>query len=71
MRPPWGRTAVSTPLMSWHPGDLALMRSPEPAALKAPEQFDALRDFVPQAARDGQRIDTVERQLFRQGQDAG
>src|SRR5947209_11880213 len=40
--------------------------SPEQAALKAREQFDALRDFVDQAARDGQRIDTVERELFRQ-----
>jgi hypothetical protein len=29
-------------------------------------QLDALRDFVQQAARDGQRIDTVERELFRQ-----
>ena len=40
--------------------------TPEQAALKAREQFDALRDFVDQAARDGQRIDTVERELFRQ-----
>ena len=40
--------------------------SPEQAALKAQGQFDALRDFVQQAARDGQRIDTVERGLFRQ-----
>jgi hypothetical protein len=40
--------------------------SPEQAALKAREQFDALRDFVDQAARDGRRIDTVERELFRQ-----
>ncbi len=40
--------------------------SPEQAALKAQFQFDALRDFVDQAARDGQRIDTVERELFRQ-----
>jgi len=39
---------------------------PEQAALKAQHQFDALRDFVQQAARDGQRIDTVERELFRQ-----
>src|SRR4029079_16796703 len=29
-------------------------------------QFDALRDFVQQAARDGQRIDTVGREVFRQ-----
>ena len=40
--------------------------SPEQAVLKAQQQFDALRDFVDQAARDGQRIDTVERELFRQ-----
>ena len=40
--------------------------TPEQAALKAQEQFDALRDFVQQAAQDGQRIDTVERELFRQ-----
>jgi hypothetical protein len=40
--------------------------SPEQAALKAQHQFDALRDFVQQAARDGQRIDTVERGLMRQ-----
>jgi hypothetical protein len=40
--------------------------TPEQAALKARHQFDALRDFVEQAARDGQRIDTVERDLFRQ-----
>jgi hypothetical protein len=40
--------------------------TPEQAALKAQHQFDALRDFVQQAARDGQRIDTVERELFRQ-----
>jgi hypothetical protein len=40
--------------------------TPEQAALKAQHQVDALRDFVQQAARDGQRIDTVERELFRQ-----
>ena len=40
--------------------------TPEQAALKAQQQFDALRDFVDRAARDGQRIDTVERELFRQ-----
>src|SRR3954447_21743591 len=40
--------------------------TPEQAALKAQQQFDALRDFVNRAARDGQRIDTVERELFRQ-----
>jgi len=40
--------------------------TPEQAALKAQHQFNALRDFVQQAARDGQRIDTVEREVFRQ-----
>src|SRR3954454_7083785 len=40
--------------------------TPEQAALKAQHQFDALRDFVQQAAQDGQRIDTVEREVFRQ-----
>jgi len=40
--------------------------TPEQAALEAQHQFDALRDFVEQAARDGQRIDTVEREVFRQ-----
>src|SRR4051812_27795389 len=49
-----------------HPGDPAMIITPEQAALKAQHQFDALRDFVEQAAQDGQRIDTVERELFRQ-----
>src|SRR6187397_588680 len=40
--------------------------TPEQAALKARQQFDALRDYVDRAARDGRRIDTVERELFRQ-----
>src|SRR3954451_16602838 len=40
--------------------------TPEQAALKAQHQFDALRDYVDRAARDGQRIDTVERELVRQ-----
>jgi hypothetical protein len=40
--------------------------TPEQAALKTQHQFNALRDFVQQAARDGQRIDTVEREVFRQ-----
>jgi hypothetical protein len=39
--------------------------TPEQAALKAQHQFDALRDLVQQAAGDRQRIDTVERQVFR------
>src|SRR4051812_12160875 len=49
-----------------HAGDLTMIITPEQAALKAQHQFDALRDFVQQAARDGQRIDTVEREVFRQ-----
>src|SRR3954447_18877519 len=49
-----------------HPGDLAMIITPEQAVLKAQHQFDALREFVQQAARDGQRIDTVEREIFRQ-----
>src|SRR5690349_385807 len=52
--------------MTPHPEDLAMMITPEQAALKAQHQFNALRDFVQQAARDGQRIDTVEREVFRQ-----
>ena len=39
--------------------------TPEQAALKAQEQFDALRDLVQQAAQDKQRIDTVERGLIQ------
>src|SRR4051794_10754368 len=39
--------------------------TPEQAALKAQHQFDALRDFVQQAAQDRQRIDTVEREFSR------
>jgi len=38
----------------------------EQAALKAQDQFDALRDFVQKAASQAQRIDTVERGLMRQ-----
>src|SRR5215210_965642 len=49
-----------------HPGDLAMIITPEQTALKAQHQFDALRDFVQRAARAGQRIDTVEREVFRQ-----
>jgi hypothetical protein len=51
--------------MRLHPGDLAMMMTPEQAALKAQEQFEALQVLVEQAAEDGQRIDTVERELFR------
>src|SRR4051794_24621830 len=49
-----------------HAGDLTMIITPEQAALKAQHQFDALWDFVQRAARDGQRIDTVEREVFRQ-----
>ena len=42
-----------------------MMMTPEQAALKAHDQFDALSQFVQQAARDGLRIDTVEREVFR------
>jgi hypothetical protein len=52
--------------MSLPQGDLAMMITPEQASLKAGHQFEALRDFVEQAAQDGQRIDTVEREVFRQ-----
>jgi hypothetical protein len=40
--------------------------TPERAVLKARDQFDALNQFVQQAAEVGQRIDTVEREVFRQ-----
>src|SRR6187401_702445 len=46
-------------------GDLAMIMTPEQAALKAHNQFDALGEFVRKAARDGQRIDRVEREVFR------
>jgi hypothetical protein len=52
--------------MRLHPGDLAMIITPEQAALKAQEQFEDLQALVEQAAQDGQRIDTVERELFRQ-----
>src|SRR4051794_40795429 len=65
-RSTWGRTSVCTPPMRPHPGDLAMIITPEQTALKAQVRFDALRDYVQQAARDGQRIDTVEREVFRQ-----
>jgi hypothetical protein len=48
------------------PGDLAMIMTPEQAALKAHDQFDALSQFVQQAAEIGLRIDTVEREVFRQ-----
>jgi hypothetical protein len=40
--------------------------TPEQAALKAQERFGHLLDLVRQASHDGQRIDTVERDLIRQ-----
>ena len=43
-----------------------MILAPEQAALKARHQFDALRGFVQQAAQDGRRIDSEERELFRQ-----
>jgi hypothetical protein len=43
-----------------------MILAPEQAALKAQHQFEDLRDFVQQAAQDGERIDTVERGLMRQ-----
>ncbi len=43
-----------------------MMMTLEQAALKAQAQFEALQVLVEQAAEDGQRIDTVERELFRQ-----
>jgi hypothetical protein len=52
--------------MRLHPGDLAVIITPEQAALKARDQFNALSQFVQQAAEVGLRIDTVEREIFRQ-----
>src|SRR4051812_23002768 len=49
-----------------HPGDLAMIITPEQAALTAHPQFDALRDFVQQPSQQGQGIDTEEREVFRQ-----
>jgi hypothetical protein len=43
-----------------------MMMSQERAFLKAHEQFQAMEAFVQQAAADDQRIDQVERELFRQ-----
>ncbi len=39
--------------------------TPEQATLKSEQRFECLLDFVRQAGQDGQRIDTVERDLFR------
>ncbi len=43
-----------------------MIMAPEQAALKAKEQFDSLLGLVQRAVRDGDRIDTVERDLMRQ-----
>ena len=51
--------------MVLHPGDLAMIITPEQAALKAQQRFESLLGLVHQAGQDGQRIDTVERDLFR------
>jgi hypothetical protein len=47
------------------PGDLAMIITPEQASLKARERFEYLLDLVRGASQDGQRIDTVERDLMR------
>src|SRR5512135_2087925 len=39
--------------------------TPEQATLKAQQRFESLLGLVRQASQDGQRIDTVERDLFR------
>jgi hypothetical protein len=46
-------------------GDLVMIITPEQAALKARQRFDSLLDLVRHASHDGQRIDTVERDLMR------
>src|SRR5512135_693371 len=51
--------------MELPPGDLAMIITPEQATLKARERFDSLLDLVRRASDDGQRIDTVERDLMR------
>ena len=65
MRPPSGRTSVVTHPMPLHPADLAMM-TPEQVSLEAREELDALRHLVQRAAQGGQRIDTAEREVFRQ-----
>jgi hypothetical protein len=52
--------------MELPPGDLAMIITPERATLKAQERFEHLLGLVRQASQDGQRIDTVERDLMRQ-----
>ena len=39
--------------------------TPEQSLLKARQQFDSLLNLVQRASQDGQRIDTVERDLMR------
>src|SRR5512142_2498578 len=51
--------------MELHTGGLVMIITPEQAALKAQERFDHLLDLVRQASHDGERIDTVERDLMR------
>src|SRR4051794_35789969 len=51
--------------MELPPGDLAMIITPEQSLLKARQQFDSLVNLVQQASQDGQRIDTVERDLMR------
>jgi hypothetical protein len=43
--------------MRLHPGDLTMIITPEQAALKARDQFDALSQFVRQAAEADLRGD--------------
>src|SRR3954467_9796009 len=43
-----------------------MIMAPEQAPLKAEEQFDSLLGLVQKAVRDGDRIDTLERDLMRQ-----
>jgi hypothetical protein len=52
--------------MKLPPGDLIMIITPEQATLKAQERFEHLLGLVRQASQDGQRIDTVERDLMRQ-----
>jgi hypothetical protein len=51
--------------MELHPGGLVMIITPEQAALKAQARFDHLLDLVRQARHDGERIDSVERDLMR------
>src|SRR5512135_1008988 len=56
-----GRNTAGAPI----PGDLAMIITPEQATLKAQQRFDYLLGLVRRASQDDQRIDTVERDLFR------